>query len=269
MKNISFIVLLLLLPTQFIAQTGIGTTSPNDATRLHIAVNNQGVLLPRMNLQSKVSFAPLTAAPPEGTLVFNLNVANTGENKLFQGYYTWLNNKWVRPSQGEVALQPIIQYTKSVVTPILNFNSLLLTPIDIFATEKFSYDAATAYTKLTNSTLRFNEAGTYEVTLNLALRESNLLTGESTQNNNIEFYVYVYLDGVEQKRVLSRVPQWRYGDGSDINGRFDMAFNTYITANAGQILTVRTMRYNTASSGGGTVYFDSSTNSSVTVIKLK
>ncbi len=272
--RILFTILGILICFVLNAQTGVNTTNPNSASVLHIESTNKGVLYPRVQLQSKFSHQPLAAIPPNGTMVFNTVAANTGNNKLFQGFYLWEVDQWKRPV--EYSSQPIIQFTQPVSGSTTNFNSSSGVFVDIFDTEKFSFDeASTAFTKVSNTELRINEAGLYQVTINLALREVI-----PTQNSVMEFYVALMLNNTEIDRILSRVPQWRENVGSSMNGRFQMTLTAYVQATANQILRLKSTKFNTASTTAaithgvnGTAIFDSSSlapnPSSITILRLK
>lgn len=266
--NYTLALFFLLSIPQVWAQTGINTTTPNDATRLHVEGQNKGILIPRVNLSGRNTATPLEAAPPEGTLVFNLQVAGTGDNKVFEGYYVWINGQWQRPLDSETVLSPIVKYTQKYTSGFTgNFNVTPEIMIPMFANEAFSYDETGAFTKLNDNELMVNETGTYQVTLNLGLQNN-----PAVQDNGIEIYVKIYLDGVEQQRVLSRVPQWRDGSSVDMQGRFDIAFDTYVQASAGQNISVRSVRNNTSNNGNGTIVLDTNAvmnESSITVIKIK
>jgi hypothetical protein len=251
------------------AQTGINTTTPNSASILDVESTNKGVLYPRIQLQSRSSHLPLAAIPPNGTMVFNIAAANTGANKLFQGFYFWDVNQWKRPV--EYSSKPVIQFTQPVVSTA-NFNTSAGEFLDIFNTQKFSYDgASTAFTKVSNTELRVEEAGLYQVTINLALKEA-----VPVQNSVMEFYVALFLDNTEVDRVLSRVPQWRENVNSNMNGRFQIAFTAYVQASSNQTLRLKSTRFNTTNTAvalargvAGAANFDAPNTSSITILKLK
>ena len=71
-----------------LAQTGIGTTTPNASAKLDVYSTNKGFLPPRVTLTS-VTDATTIASPAEGLLVYNL-----GSVGLQAGYYYWNGANW-------------------------------------------------------------------------------------------------------------------------------------------------------------------------------
>lgn len=81
------------------SQVGIGTTLPNGA--LDIVSSDQGLLIPRVALNSLVSAAPVvnsnTGNPLiKSTLVYNTTANSIGVNSVSPGFYYWDGVKWVR-----------------------------------------------------------------------------------------------------------------------------------------------------------------------------
>jgi hypothetical protein len=71
-----------------LAQTGIGTTTPDASAKLDVYSNNKGFLPPRVTLTS-VSDAATIPSPAIGLLVYNLGSAG-----LQAGYYYWNGSSW-------------------------------------------------------------------------------------------------------------------------------------------------------------------------------
>jgi hypothetical protein len=86
MKKIT--ILFLLLSTRILAQTGIGTTTPNASAKLDVFSTNKGFLPPRVTLTA-VSDISTISSPAEGLLVYNL-----GSVGLQAGYYYWNGANW-------------------------------------------------------------------------------------------------------------------------------------------------------------------------------
>lgn len=78
----------LFLSSQILAQTGIGTTTPNASAKLDVFATNKGFLPPRVTLTSTTD-ATTIASPAEGLLVYNL-----GSVGLQAGYYYWNGANW-------------------------------------------------------------------------------------------------------------------------------------------------------------------------------
>jgi hypothetical protein len=99
MKNKGFIFLLawMLTAWQSLAQTGIGTTTPDASAKLDVSSTNKGFLPPRIALTALISANPVTS-PATGLLIFNTATAGSIPNQVTPGYYYWdgVNAKWVR-----------------------------------------------------------------------------------------------------------------------------------------------------------------------------
>lgn len=82
---------------QSIAQTGIGTTTPNASAKLDVSSTTQGFLPPRVSLTASNAFAPLvgTAASASGLVVYNTSTAGTAPNNVTPGYYYWNGSAWI------------------------------------------------------------------------------------------------------------------------------------------------------------------------------
>ena len=84
----TILVLTILFTFQMLAQTGIGTTTPNASAKLDVYATNKGFLPPRVTLTSTTD-ATTIAAPAEGLLVYNV-----GSVGLQAGYYYWNGANW-------------------------------------------------------------------------------------------------------------------------------------------------------------------------------
>ncbi len=80
-----------------LAQTGIGTTSPNASAKLEVSSTTQGFLPPRVALTASNVFSPITgtAASAAGLIVYNTNTAGTAPNNVSPGYYFWNGSAWI------------------------------------------------------------------------------------------------------------------------------------------------------------------------------
>ena len=83
-----YAILFFLISWTALAQTGIGTTTPNASAKLDVYSTNKGFLPPRVTLTS-VSDVSTIASPAEGLLVYNL-----GSVGLQAGYYYWNGANW-------------------------------------------------------------------------------------------------------------------------------------------------------------------------------
>lgn len=91
-KNI-FISVVLFIVSQTIAQTGIGTTSPDPSAKLELAANDKGFLPPRVALTA-INLASPISNPANGLMVINTASAGTFPNNVVPGYYYWNGSSW-------------------------------------------------------------------------------------------------------------------------------------------------------------------------------
>lgn len=96
-----------------IAQTGIGTTTPNASAKLDVYATNKGFLPPRVTLTSATD-ATTIASPAEGLLVYNV-----GSVGLQAGYYYWNGANWATiatatsAGNGVTAMDMVKLYSRS------------------------------------------------------------------------------------------------------------------------------------------------------------
>ena len=80
-----------------VAQTGIGTTTPNPSAKLDVSSSTLGFLPPRVALTATNAFSPLIGTPANATglLVYNTGTSGTAPNNVVPGYYYWNGSAWV------------------------------------------------------------------------------------------------------------------------------------------------------------------------------
>jgi hypothetical protein len=103
MKRGIFLFLLSFLAiTSSIAQTGIGTTTPNASAKLDVNSSDKGFLPPRVALTATNVFAPITgtSSSAAGLLVYNTQTAGSIPNNVVPGYYYWNGTTWVQIAGG-------------------------------------------------------------------------------------------------------------------------------------------------------------------------
>ena len=90
-KSTFFLVIFYLSAFTSIAQTGIGTTTPDPSAKLDVSSTNKGFLPPRVTLASS---SDITTIPNPVTALL---VYNTGNNvNLSAGYYYWNGTAWTK-----------------------------------------------------------------------------------------------------------------------------------------------------------------------------
>ena len=102
MKKAFFIFIAILFSFRLLAQTGIGTTTPNPSAKLEIAATNLGFLPPRVVLTAANIFTPIlgTSSSAVGLLIYNTATAGTIPNNVVPGYYYWNGSLWVQVAGG-------------------------------------------------------------------------------------------------------------------------------------------------------------------------
>lgn len=96
------LVFFLLITFGALAQTGIGTTTPNASAKLDVSSSTLGFLPPRVALTASNVFAPITgtSSAAAGLLIYNTATAGTAPNNVVPGYYYWNGTVWTQISNG-------------------------------------------------------------------------------------------------------------------------------------------------------------------------
>ncbi|BCY27361.1 hypothetical protein [Flavobacterium okayamense] len=91
MKVLSFISFLLVFANVY-SQVGIGTTSPNASSTLHLEDTTKGLLINRVALGNVTNGITPVNMPATGLLVYNTNATVTGGQGI--GFYFWNGSQW-------------------------------------------------------------------------------------------------------------------------------------------------------------------------------
>jgi hypothetical protein len=121
-----FALLFILCSIQLLAQTGIGTSTPNTSAKLDVYSDNKGFLPPRVSL-TDVYDRTTIASPATGLLVYC-----KGNAGLAAGYYFWNGNAWatiateggsgsVAAEYGSQILGTGVSVTSSTPVDVLSF----------------------------------------------------------------------------------------------------------------------------------------------------
>ena len=102
--RINLIILLTFFSYCSLAQTGIGTTTPNSSAKLDVTASDRGFLPPRVALTAANVFTPITgtSSAAAGLLVYNTQTAGSIPNNVVPGYYYWNGSAWVQIAGGLV-----------------------------------------------------------------------------------------------------------------------------------------------------------------------
>jgi len=132
MKKITLVAALLGSAYFANAQVGIGTPSPATSSMLDVVSSTKGVLIPRVSLTDKGTFAPMTGTSVNSLLVYNTNTTThaDADRNVTPGFYYWSDTKWeriishtdlVELIEGNVELENIINLLQTAY-PANNLN---------------------------------------------------------------------------------------------------------------------------------------------------
>ncbi len=259
-------ILLLSLTTIFYGQiTGVGIKNPPGSTALQVtSANNKGVLIPRVALQAANNKSPLTGNIPNGTLVLNTANAGSGLNAVSPDLYAWFDGKWITPANINKAQDVAVQFhnVQGNTTNINPSNLNTKIAIPIFGTQAFNDDTS-VFERINATSLRIKKSGVYLLSANLALRQN-----PAVHNSRLSAYISFEIGGqLASSKLVTLAPQYNPSN-VNINGRFGFILSAYADVTAGQVLTLVSERYKSGSNYDGTVYFDSTSLSSVTIVKI-
>jgi hypothetical protein len=177
----------LLLSMQVIAQTGIGTSTPDPSAKLHVASDRLGFLPPQVTLTATNSASPITS-PANGLMVFNTVTAGTSPNQVVPGYYYWdaTGLQWVSLSTtvGNVQNQGVFRSTSNTNgnSVVSSWNSRFnnIAAGDLTVTSNTSFALSNGIYKL-EWALPYQQASTYNL---MVLQEYRSSTWASFLSDN-------------------------------------------------------------------------------------
>ena len=206
MKYILTIFLIVLIFSNALAQTGIGTTTPNASAKLDVYSTNKGFLPPRVTLTS-VTDATTIASPAEGLLVYNL-----GSVGLQAGYYYWNGANWATiatatsAGNGVTASDMVKIYDGIGSAATINTNGATFS---VTTSGKYAFDFSSS-ASCANCTL----------TLNFQVRDGS--------NNNSVI-------GSDMQTSFSNNVHAEYNGKVEVNLTAGRSYNVLVTASAGGI----------------------------------
>ena len=165
----------LFLSSQILAQTGIGTTTPNASAKLEVFSTDKGFLPPRVALTATNAASPITN-PANGLMVFNTVTAGSSPFQVVPGYYYWdaVGLKWVSLSTtvGNVQNQAVYRSTSNTAAgnAVTTWNS------------RFNNIAAGDLTVTSNTTFALSN-GIYKIEWGLPYQSSSTYNIMQLQEN--------------------------------------------------------------------------------------
>ena len=161
---------------QVIAQTGIGTTTPNASAKLDVNSSDKGFLPPRVALTAANVFTPITgtSSSAAGLLVYNTATAGTIPNNVVPGYYYWNGSAWVQIAGGL-----IIDNSKSA-----SFSLATTDNNKLFLISAASAVTVTVPSLATGFNCQFIQTGAGVLTLAVSGTTLNSANGLTTRSTN-------------------------------------------------------------------------------------
>ena len=161
---------------QVIAQTGIGTTTPNASAKLDVNSSDKGFLPPRVALTAANVFTPITgtSSSAAGLLVYNTATAGTIPNNVVPGYYFWNGTAWVQIAGGL-----IIDNSKSA-----SFSLATTDNNKLFLISAASAVTVTVPSLATGFNCQFIQTGAGVITLAVSGTTLNSANGLTTRSTN-------------------------------------------------------------------------------------
>ncbi|WP_298339137.1 hypothetical protein [uncultured Algibacter sp.] len=135
------------------SQVGVGTTTPDASSILHIESTNKGILIPRL---TTLQISSITD-PAMGLMVFNTDINE----------FQFNNGSIATPDWSKISHSSSVKYSNTDITSNLN-NDGAYANIPIFGNLEWN-DDDTLYTQAGN-TLTISTSGRYRITANIAYR---------------------------------------------------------------------------------------------------
>lgn len=108
LRNI-LIIVCLLYSNVSIGQVGIGTTIPDQSSKLDVTATDKGFLPPRVALTSTSATGNVISTPAIGLFVYNTATAGSGNTAVTPGYYYFNGAQWVKIAlEGSSLIKPNI-----------------------------------------------------------------------------------------------------------------------------------------------------------------
>lgn len=213
---------------------------------------DKGILFPRVALQAKNMYQPLTEEPPTGTLVFNTTTTSTED--LHKGLYWWNHETYSWVSFAFVTKNYAIKYANTDNTTNLATGVNGGDPIPIFGKVQFPDDTS-GFTKISDTQLKFNHSGFYAITVNLDLYTVTTSRGECIM-------VQMYTNGARTPQTTSQLV---YSTFSKHN--FFTSFSEYLNIKEGDVIELRSTKL---TSYGSNIKLnpDRANSSSITISRI-
>lgn len=218
MKTTAYCLILFLCTHNIFSQVGIGTTTPDASSILHIESTDKGVLVPRL---TNAQINAITN-PANGLLVYNTDLNEYQFNCATPAIPDWI----------KISHNMSVKYSNSDTTTNINNNGSYAN-IPIFGTLDWN-DDTTLYNVIGN-TVTINTTGRYRVNVNISYRVPTV-GGNSDQRVSVEAQI-----------AINGTPTGAIGNTGYVrhaNGHVEASLHLIEVFNitAGQTISVQTIR---------------------------
>ncbi|WP_060873682.1 hypothetical protein [Myroides odoratus] len=190
----------LMVSSSAMAQTGIGTRTAASSAQLDVVSSDKGVLFPRVELETLQDYSPIVGERVESLLVYHI-----GNNTIESGFYYWKSNAWVRLLTGDVVndrknntftigANPLKADEESLIITDTKNHSVYLAIQDIAKNDVF-------VTALTQNQEFITQLTSEEEFITNIINELKEVYGNVVYENN-NFYVLKEVDRGIEKRLI-------------------------------------------------------------------
>ncbi len=172
MNKIISIIIILCMHGICFAQVGIGTTSPDPSSILHVESSDKGVLIPRLTTAQINAIA----SPANGLMVYNTDMNEFQFNCSLTAIPDW----------SKISHSSSVKYSNTDVSSNLNSNAY--TNIQIFGSPDWNDD--TGLYSISGNTATISTSGRYRITINVAYTVPTI-SGTTDQRVSIEAQIAI------------------------------------------------------------------------------
>lgn len=199
------------------AQVGIGTTSPDASSALHIESDDSGLLIPKLTDTERDNISN----PANGLMIFNTTLNTFQYNSGTTATPVWVN----------VSYNASVKYSNTDVST--NINTTNYTSIPIFGALDWN-DNTTLYS-VSGNALTVNAGGKYRITANISY-DVPTVGGSSDQRVAVE--AQIAINGTTTGTIAA-TGYVRHNAG---HTEASLHINEVLQLNSGDVITIQTIR---------------------------
>ncbi|WP_411768411.1 hypothetical protein [Winogradskyella sp. A3E31] len=228
------------------AQVGIGTTTPDNSSALHIESNNSGLLIPKLTSEQRDNIID----PANGLLIFNTDSDefqfNAG-NTITPNWLAFSLTPTATSSPGQS-----VKYSNSDITTNINQNTPINLPV--CGNELWNDNTSLYSVNAVTNEITINETGRYRIVVNAAFS----VASNGPQRANPE--MYVALDDMQ----IGGFASTGYMRRNSGHNESSVNFTEVIEVTGNQVLTIKVQR----AGNNGTVNLRSAGTTNVYIEKI-